>query len=33
VIDFVTGSWSALRAGAGTLEHFVKPRSLPGEDD
>ena len=33
VIDFVTGTWSALRAGAGTLEHFVKPRSLPGEED
>lgn len=33
VIDFVTGPWSALRAGTGKLERFIKPRSLPGEED
>jgi len=33
VIDFAGGPWSALRAGTGTLEQFVKPRSLPGEED
>jgi phosphohistidine phosphatase len=33
VIDFVTGSWSALRAGTGKLVRFVRPRSLPGEED
>jgi phosphohistidine phosphatase len=33
VIDFVTGSWSALRAGTGKLTRFVRPRSLPGEED
>jgi phosphohistidine phosphatase len=33
VIAFVTGRWSALQAGTGTLERFIKPRSLPGEED
>jgi phosphohistidine phosphatase len=33
VIDFIAESWSALRAGTGALAHFVKPRSLSGEED
>lgn len=33
VIDFIAESWSALRAGSGSLEHFVNPRSLTGDED